>query len=245
MHEVDLPFTILAFPDGPSSQHEHSDAQNIRYAMASAQILPRKAQLITTETHMHSQQPPHRARSVSFDPSLEPSDPAIPATTAYGTLDPTKFTLSSPPRPSHRPPVRPHLSGHSEHQPLLPSTQPPADTVMGKISSDLIPFPGLSALFRWFGARRSLELPLSPDVVSTSFLFECLTSFAFRKPTQVRVHSPSVDGRDLFIQGCITSTGPELQVAERICHWRSCDASASGSASWKIGARFLVRSSVQ
>jgi hypothetical protein len=200
---------------------------------------------------MHSQQPPRRARSVSPDRSLEPSDPAIPATNAYGTFDPTKFTLSSPPRPSHRPPARSsgphssHLSVQSQHQPLLPSTQPPADTVMGKVSSDLIPLPGFAALFRWFGSWRSAELPPSHDPVSTSFLVGCLTSFAFRKPAQVRLHSPSADGKDLFIQGCITSTGPELQVPERVCHWRSCDASASGSASWKIGARFLVRSSVQ
>jgi hypothetical protein len=218
--------------------------------MTSALPIPRKAQRITTNTHNHSQ-PPRRARSVSPDLSLEPSDPVIPAINAYGTFDPTKLTSSSPPGPSHLPPLRrsvshsSHLSSQSQHQPLLPSTQPPADTVMDKISSDLIPFPGLAALFQWFRPRRSLELPPARDAVSRSFLVGCLTSFAFRKSTQVRLYNARSDGRDPFNQVCITSTGLELQVAERICHWRSCDASASGSASWKIGARFLVRSSVQ
>lgn len=219
--------------------------------MTSALPLPRKAQRITTKTQMHSQQPSCRARSVSPDPSLESSDPVIPAINAYGTFDPTKLSSSSPPRHSHLPPLRrstshsSHLSSQSQHQPLLPSTQPPADTVMDKISSDLIPFPGLAALFQWFRPRRSLELPPLRDAVSRPVLVGCLTSFAFRKSTQVRLHNTSADGRDPFNQVCITSTGPELQVVERICHWRSCNASASGSASWKIGARFLVRSSVQ
>ena len=140
--------------------------------MTSALPLPRKAQRITTKTHMHSQPPPLRARSVSPGLSLEPSDPVIPAINAYGTFDPTKLSSSSPPQPSHLPPLRrsashsSHLSSQSQHQPLLPSTQPPADTVMGKVSSDLIPFPGLAALFHWFRPRHSLELSPSPDAVS-------------------------------------------------------------------------------
>ncbi|KIK00193.1 hypothetical protein K443DRAFT_679370 [Laccaria amethystina LaAM-08-1] len=152
----------------PMHEHDHSDDQNIQHAMTSALPLPRKAQRITTNAHNHSQ-PPRRARSVSPDLSLEPSDPVIPAINAYGTFDPTKLTSSSPPRPSHLPPLRrsashsSHLSSQSQHQPLLPSTQPPADTVMDKISSDLIPFPGLAALFQWFRPRRSLELPPARD----------------------------------------------------------------------------------
>jgi len=125
---------------------------------------------------MHSQEPPLRARSVSPDLSLEPTDPVIPAINTYGTFNHTKLTSSSPPRPSHLPPLRrstshsSHLSGQSQHQSLLPSTQPPADTVMDKISSDLIPFPGLAALFQWLHPRRSRELPPSCDAVSGSFL---------------------------------------------------------------------------
>jgi len=180
----------------------------------SALALPRKAQLITTETHMHSQQAPRR---VGSDLSLEPSDQVDSAINAYGTFDPTQLISSSPPGSSHRPPLKrtgPHstrFSSESQHQPLLPSMQPPANTVMDKISPDFIPFPGLGALFQWFRPQRSLELPLSRDAVSASFLVGCLTSFAFRKPTQVRLHNPSADGRDLSIQDCITSTGPELQ----------------------------------
>ncbi|EDR01137.1 uncharacterized protein LACBIDRAFT_312458 [Laccaria bicolor S238N-H82] len=153
----------------PLHEHDHTDNQNIQHAMTSALPVPRKAQRITTKTHMHSQPPPRRARSVSPDLSLEPSDPAILTINAYGTFDPNKLTSSSPPQPSHLPPLRrsashsSHLSSQSQHQPLLPSTQPPADTVMDKISSDLIPLPGLAALFQWFHPQHTLELLPSPD----------------------------------------------------------------------------------
>lgn len=153
----------------PLHKHDHTDGQNIQHAITSGLPVLRKAQRITTKTHMHSQSPPRRARSVSPDLSLETSDPAIPTINAYGTFDRNKLSSSSPPQPSQLPPLRrsashsSHLSSQSQHQPLLPSTQPPVDTVMDKISSDLIPLRGLAALFQWFHPQHALELLPSFD----------------------------------------------------------------------------------
>lgn len=138
---------------------------------------PRKAQRITTQTAtLPTQVNSSPPQETSFPPSDD--DPIIPPINTYGTFDPHK--LLSQPRASssstsrglrHSSSHASHLSSisaQSQHQPLLPSSQPADDSVMDKISSDLIPFASTISMLR----RQFAPLPLEvlPPGVSVSLL---------------------------------------------------------------------------
>ncbi|KIM45329.1 hypothetical protein M413DRAFT_442007 [Hebeloma cylindrosporum] len=152
----------------PMHDHDHSaDDRQTQQAMTSALPSPRKAQRITTQTvTMPSQADSSPPQGTSSPPPDR--DPIIPPINAYGTFDPDKlFSKSTVPSSSpnrglrHSPSQASHLSSissiHSQHQPLLPSSRPPAnDNVMDKVSGDLIPFAGTISMLR----RQFAPLPL-------------------------------------------------------------------------------------
>ncbi|KAF8971759.1 Bestrophin, RFP-TM, chloride channel-domain-containing protein [Flammula alnicola] len=165
----------------PMHDHDHTaaDDKHTQQAMASSLPSPRRAHRIATETLIvqpPSEASPPRASSshVLVDVDV---DPIIPPINAYGTFDPKK--LSSGSRASSTGAVHrllrrsasqssqlSSLSAQSQHQPLLPSSQPPPDdNVMDKISSDLIPFAGTISLLRQQFQPAPLEV-LPPGVTT-------------------------------------------------------------------------------
>jgi putative membrane protein len=100
-------------------------------------------------------------------------NPIIPPINAYGTFDPSRLASTS--RASSSSALRPLLrkgsnssdlssvSGQSQHQPLLPSAQPPQDNVMDNVAGDLIPFGGaISAIRRRFGRGSTAQQAPAP-----------------------------------------------------------------------------------
>jgi len=149
----------------PMHDHDHSaDDRHTQEAMTSALPTPRKAQRITTRTVIS---PPHTEASFPQGSCLNADcDPIIPPINAYGTFDPQK--LSGEPSSSthrslrHSPSQASHLSSisaQSQHQPLLPSSQPPInENVMDQVSRDLIPFAGTISMLRRQFAPPPLEV---------------------------------------------------------------------------------------
>ena len=142
--------------------------------MTSTLPTPRKAQRITTRTVIS---PPHTGISPQQGSCLPVDcDPIIPPINAYGTFDSQKLT--GVPSPSthrglrHSPSQASHLSsisGLSQHQPLLPSSQPPTnENVMDQVSGNLIPFAGTISMLRRQFAPPPLEV--LPPGVSVSLL---------------------------------------------------------------------------
>ena len=130
---------------------------------------PRKAQRITTQT----------VALPSQTDSLPPQWTSSPPADAYGTFDSHKILSKSRESSSstnrglrHSSSQTSHLSSISEqsqHRPLLPSSQPPAnDTVMDEISGDLIPFAGIISMLKRQFARSPLKV--LPPGVSVSLL---------------------------------------------------------------------------
>ncbi|CAA7268873.1 unnamed protein product [Cyclocybe aegerita] len=145
----------------PMHEHDHTaDNKHTQEAISSALPEPRKAQRITTQTVIRTEQSrPPRSSSSSSD-----VNPIIPPINAYGTFDPSRLTSPSHHSLRRSPSQGSHLSNASstsQHQPLLPSSQPPPeDNVMDKVSSDLIPFAGIiSMLKRQFSPRTVQILP--------------------------------------------------------------------------------------
>jgi len=132
--------------------------------MTSALPSPRKAQRITTQTITL---PPQADSSLLQGTSSPPddNDPII-SPNAYGTFDSHKLFSKSGAanrRLGHSSSQASlsSISVQSQHQPLLPSSQPPAnDNVMDKVSGDLIPFAGvITMLRRQFASPPSEVLP--------------------------------------------------------------------------------------
>ena len=152
------PFTKSIF----LAQHDHT-ADGHHAHEASVMHSPRKAQRITNQTGFAPPREEHglppviatSAHLVDVDEGEDFHDPVIPPINAYGTFDPNK--LSSSQASSSRHHLRrsasqgSHLSNASslsQHQPLLPSSRPQTDTVMDKVSGDLIPFAGFVTMLK-------------------------------------------------------------------------------------------------
>ncbi|KAF6748700.1 Bestrophin, RFP-TM, chloride channel-domain-containing protein [Ephemerocybe angulata] len=144
----------------PLHDHEHTADNERRHNTSTDLLSPRRGHRITTQvsaaqsgipitavpplvasTSKDSYQPPAAERPIP--------DPMVPPINAYGTFDPSTLTNRSVPSTSQRPRERSaspasHFSSISSiNQPLLPSTQPPNQDMMNKVSRDLIPFAGL------------------------------------------------------------------------------------------------------
>ncbi|KAF8161654.1 Bestrophin, RFP-TM, chloride channel-domain-containing protein [Crassisporium funariophilum] len=152
----------------PMHDHDHSaDDKHTQEVMTTALPSPRRGQRITTQTVIAQTVPEDSYAHVPTAPPTD-TDPEIPPINAYGTFDAAK--LSSGSRATSR-----HLlkrsasqasglstvSTQSQHQPLLPGSQPPVDdNVMDKVSGDLIPFAGIiSMLRRQFSPQTPAVLP--------------------------------------------------------------------------------------
>ncbi|KAF8809755.1 UPF0187-domain-containing protein [Phlegmacium glaucopus] len=124
----------------PLHDHHHArserDVENV--------FSSRRTQQVTTHTARHEENP--------SAVRLHEADPIIPPINAYGTFDPAKLTANDSTSPSghllRRSPSSisqlSNSSAQSRHQALLPSSQSPnQDTILNKISGDLIPFAGI------------------------------------------------------------------------------------------------------
>lgn len=210
--------------------------------MTAALPSPRKAQRITTRTVIS---PPHTdASPLHGSCPLVDCDPIIPPINAYGTFDPQKLSSKSGISPSsthrllrHSPSHASHLSsisGQSQHQPLLPSSQPPPnESVMDQVSGDLIPFAGTISMLRRQFAPPPLEV--LPPGVSVSLLEirnhnlnnrQSGPSNRRSKPDMtVLTHNPiSVDGEDLCTKADIRSIAQRLRAAAKTFLSRLLDA---------------------
>ncbi|KAF9479416.1 UPF0187-domain-containing protein [Pholiota conissans] len=151
----------------PMHEHDHAifDNKHAQDIITSSLPSPRRAQQITKETTV-SPAPPKVPSHILVD--VEPTEiqpTVIPPINAYGTFDPAKLASTSRSPSSSSSGLQPMLrktsstsdlsvnSTQSQHQPLLPSTQPPPqDNVLDKVSGDLIPFAGvISSLRRRLG----------------------------------------------------------------------------------------------
>ncbi|KAF5317118.1 hypothetical protein D9611_003507 [Ephemerocybe angulata] len=158
----------------PLHDHEHTADNERRHNTSTDLLSPRRGHRITTQvsaaqsgipvpptplvasTSKDSYQPPAAERPTA--------DPMVPPINAYGTFDPSILTNRSVPSTSQRPRERSaspasHFSSISSiNQPLLPSTQPPNQDMMNKVSPDLIPFAGLmTSIKRSLGFQRPEE----------------------------------------------------------------------------------------
>ncbi|KAF8058525.1 Bestrophin, RFP-TM, chloride channel-domain-containing protein [Lyophyllum atratum] len=154
----------------PLHEHEHTEDKAIAEATTSALAQsPRKAHRISMQPPMPQAQSASASRNVSYTapaPSTEDADPIIPPINAYGTFGPNNLKAS----------LRHHLkrsksqssslssSSDSSHHVLLPSTLPDDDTMMAKVSSELIPFSGIAGMIRrYFSTQQPLEV-LPPNL---------------------------------------------------------------------------------
>lgn len=150
----------------PLHDHEHTADDDHTHASSSALPPPRRGHRITTKVSAAESgiavtvtSPTSNSDAVSSQShhfsSSSAANPVIPPLNAYGTFDPsvTLMRSRSVPSASKKTDVltsnsaassTSHLSSISNvNQPLLPSTQPPAQDVMHKVSRDLIPFAGM------------------------------------------------------------------------------------------------------
>jgi len=162
--ELGIYFEDLYHLVRPLHDHEHPPAHTRKVhtatATTSALAPPRKAHRISTQPATPQAQPSPATPAAPLPEFL--GDPVIPPVNAYGTFE-------TPSRASSRH-YLPHAhsstslrsqssqSVHSQHQPLMPSTQPEHEGVMNKVSGDLIPFMSYFYLF-----RRKLMSGRSPD----------------------------------------------------------------------------------
>ncbi|KAF5312327.1 hypothetical protein D9619_002547 [Psilocybe cf. subviscida] len=155
----------------PMHEHTHSaDDRHTQRVLSADAPSPRRAQRITTQTLIQetsvalpeTSSQPH----VLVDVTAEPD---------YGTFDPSKLSSEANPagegsskeriprtlrHSSSNSSQRSAVSAQSEHQPLMPSSQPPpeAENIMGKVSRDMIPFAGtISLIRRGFQGSRSTD----------------------------------------------------------------------------------------
>ncbi|KJA28372.1 hypothetical protein HYPSUDRAFT_155545 [Hypholoma sublateritium FD-334 SS-4] len=143
----------------PMHDHDHnlSSSENTQAILASSLPPPRRAQQITKETDFPTT-PPLDTGLVSAHINGR-NDSAVGDT--YGTFVPNGLSAASTSthslihnllhKGSHSSVVS-TASTRSQHQPLLPSSQPPPEgNVMDQVSEDMIPFAGMiSSLMRQF-----------------------------------------------------------------------------------------------
>ncbi|GLB38067.1 putative UPF0187-domain-containing protein [Lyophyllum shimeji] len=153
----------------PLHEHEHTTDKAFAEAATSALASPRRAQRISAVPPMPQAKSAFASPSAS-GPSSSPKppadvDPVIPPINAYGTFNPRKAAL---PRRSKSPSSSISSSSSSSRHVLLPSTLPEDDTVLAKVSSELIPFSGIAGMVRRYFSRqrRPLEV-LPPNVTQT------------------------------------------------------------------------------
>lgn len=142
---------------------------------------PRRAQQITTQTLIQE------ANIVLPETSPQPHVLVdVAAVPEYGTFDPSKLSSESNlagersskerlPRTlrhsSSHSSQRSAISEQSEHQPLMPSSQPPpeAENILGKVSQDIMPFAGtMSFIRRRFVRSRSTDNQIPSNNVGIS-----------------------------------------------------------------------------
>lgn len=132
-----------------SFQHKHPAQHSVQgeaTAVSSATSSP-EAHCIQTSPNPHAQLSDLNSKGSAF------SDPIIPPINTYGTFQYSQDT-SGPGQMFRRRSFSrgSSFSGNSEqsqHFPLLPSSRPPEnDSVMGKISGDLIPFSSLVTMIK-------------------------------------------------------------------------------------------------
>ncbi|RDB20650.1 hypothetical protein Hypma_012157 [Hypsizygus marmoreus] len=134
----------------PLHEHEHTtEAPKV----SSPPTSPRKAQRISAEPPMP------QPSSSSYD-----SDPVIPPINAYGTFQPPHTRPLHQLKRAKSQASSLSTTSTSSHHVLLPSTQPQDNTVMAKVSGELIPFWSIvNMLRRKFASQRLLEI-LPPNV---------------------------------------------------------------------------------
>jgi predicted membrane chloride channel (bestrophin family) len=147
----------------PMHEHTHTaDDAHAHHANSSAFAPPRRAQQITTKTTMNASVTPAHASTSSFGVSV------VAPVNEYGTFDsnrlstePNSFSTVHPQHVLKRTSSHSsNLSSASEHQELLPSSQPQKTGILDTVSADLVPFAGaLASLKQQFVAPPLEVLP--------------------------------------------------------------------------------------
>ncbi|TFK25391.1 UPF0187-domain-containing protein [Coprinopsis marcescibilis] len=166
--ELGIYFEDLYHLIRPLHDHEHTADDDVQQSVSSA-LPPRKGMRITKQTNLPAQHEggiTHTAVASSPEFSVLASADTVKAgeTTqsppVYGTFGDAG---SSEAQLRHSPSLKSVTSNVSSvHQPLLPSTQPPDDELMNRVSSDLIPFARSWKIIKgWFSSSIVAELPIA------------------------------------------------------------------------------------